>query len=224
MRHNSSTVPCASWHSRYFCPPARSWPANTRCFAAARLCTWIAIELEGGKVRLYIGKDPSRWKQPKCGVSRPMARFRRRRGARGPAAARAPRQPSPSELADAAADRYGLPRLLVRSVMADESGFPAGRGFSQGRHRADAVDARHRARTGGRSARSGPERGCRHALPARPAGRSTMAGLWHALAAYNAGPGAVDKYTGRSALPRDHRVHRQDRPGYAETAAGGATP
>ena len=31
--------------------------------------------------------------------------------------------PTPLELADAAADRYGLPRQLVRSVMAAESGF-----------------------------------------------------------------------------------------------------
>src|ERR1039457_3740651 len=31
--------------------------------------------------------------------------------------------PTPLELADAAADRYGLPRALVRSVMAAESGF-----------------------------------------------------------------------------------------------------
>src|SRR5690348_1292613 len=31
--------------------------------------------------------------------------------------------PSPQELADAAADKYGLPRKLVRSVMGAESGF-----------------------------------------------------------------------------------------------------
>src|SRR5580698_10167349 len=32
---------------------------------------------------------------------------------------------TPLELADAAADKYGLPRILVRSVMAAESGFQA---------------------------------------------------------------------------------------------------
>ena len=33
---------------------------------------------------------------------------------------------APQELADAAADKYGLPRELVRSVMAAESGFQPG--------------------------------------------------------------------------------------------------
>src|ERR1017187_9029288 len=40
-----------------------------------------------------------------------------------PATGIAPTPPTPLELADAAADRYGLPPELVRSVMAAESGF-----------------------------------------------------------------------------------------------------
>src|ERR1035438_6381710 len=40
-----------------------------------------------------------------------------------PAPGSAPAPPTPLELADAAADRYGLPRALIRSVMAAESGF-----------------------------------------------------------------------------------------------------
>ena len=102
---------------------------------------------------------------------------------------------TPLELADAAADRYGLPRELVRSVMAAESGFqpaaisPKGAiGLMQlmpGTAQllgADAHDPAQNVDAGARYLRDLLEK--------------YNYGLRHALAAYNAGPGAVDKYNG----------------------------
>ena len=95
--------------------------------------------------------------------------------------------PSPQELADAAADRYGVPRQLVRSVMAAESGFqpqavsPKGAiGLMQLMPRtaqdlgADPGDPAQNVDAGARYLRD---------LLDRYDWR-----LWHALAAYNAGP------------------------------------
>jgi soluble lytic murein transglycosylase-like protein len=103
--------------------------------------------------------------------------------------------PTPQELADQAADKYGLPRWLVRSVMKTESGFqpnavsPKGAiglmqlmpGTAQTLG-ADPNDPLQNLEAGARYLRD---------LLVRYDG-----GLWHALAAYNAGPGAVDKYKG----------------------------
>jgi soluble lytic murein transglycosylase-like protein len=103
--------------------------------------------------------------------------------------------PTPLEMADAAADRYGLPRALVRSVMAAESGFaplaisPKGAiGLMQlmpGTAQvlgADPHDPVQNVDAGARYLRDLLEK--------------YNYGLRHALAAYNAGPGAVDKYNG----------------------------
>jgi soluble lytic murein transglycosylase-like protein len=106
-----------------------------------------------------------------------------------------PRTPTALELADAAADRYGLPRELVRSVMAAESGFqplaisPKGAiGLMQlmpGTAQvlgADPHDPAQNVDAGARYLRDLLER--------------YNYGLRHALAAYNAGPVAVDRYNG----------------------------
>ena len=103
--------------------------------------------------------------------------------------------PTPLELADAAADRYGLPRALVRSVMAAESGFeplaisPKGAiGLMQlmpGTAQvlgADPHDPAQNVDAGTRYLRDLLEK--------------YNYGLRHALAAYNAGPAAVDRYNG----------------------------
>jgi len=102
---------------------------------------------------------------------------------------------TPRELADAAADRYGLPRELVRSVMAAESGFqpqaisPKGAiGLMQlmpGTAQALGVDPYDQAQN--------VDAGARYL---RDLLEKYNYGLRHALAAYNAGPGAVDKYNG----------------------------
>jgi soluble lytic murein transglycosylase-like protein len=103
--------------------------------------------------------------------------------------------PTPLELADAAADRYGLPRELVRSVMAAESGFqplaisPKGAiGLMQlmpGTAQALGADPHDPAQN--------VDAGARYL---RDLLEKYNYGLRHALAAYNAGPGAVDKYNG----------------------------
>jgi soluble lytic murein transglycosylase-like protein len=108
--------------------------------------------------------------------------------------------PTPTELADAAAYKYGLPPLLVRQVMAAESGFhvdavsPKGAiGLMQLMPEtaqllgADPHDAAQNVDAGVRYL---------HDLLTR-----YDHNLWHALAAYNAGPGAVDKYHGVPPYP-----------------------
>lgn len=107
----------------------------------------------------------------------------------------APATLTPPELADQAADKYGLPRWLVRSVMKAESGFqpqavsPKGAiGLMQlmpGTAQilgANPKDPAQNADAGARYLRD---------LLTKYDGA-----LWHALAAYNAGPGAVSKYGG----------------------------
>lgn len=102
---------------------------------------------------------------------------------------------SAGELADAAADKYGLPRHLVRSVMAAESAFqplalsPKGAiGLMQlmpgtaAELGVDPYDPAQNVDAGARYLRD---------LLSKYDG-----GLRHALAAYNAGPAAVDRYNG----------------------------
>jgi len=102
---------------------------------------------------------------------------------------------SPQDLADAAADKYGLPRKLVRLVMQAESGFqphavsPKGAiGLMQLMPETaqslgvDPADPVQNVDAGARYLRDLLQKYDGH--------------LWHALAAYNAGPAAVDKYNG----------------------------
>jgi hypothetical protein len=122
--------------------------------------------------------------------------------AAAPAPAVAPPAIDPTELADAAADKYGLPRLLVRTVMAAESGFQT-----------DAVSPKGAIGLMQLMPQTAEDLGADPHDPAQnvDAGvhylrdllKKYDGGLWRALAAYNAGPGAVDKY---------HRV-----PPYRET-------
>jgi soluble lytic murein transglycosylase-like protein len=102
---------------------------------------------------------------------------------------------TPPELADQAADKYGLPRWLVRSVMRAESGFqpqvvsPKGAiGLMQlmpGTARTLGADPKDPAQNADAGARY-----------LRDLLQLYDGALWHALAAYNAGPGAVAKYKG----------------------------
>jgi soluble lytic murein transglycosylase-like protein len=156
-------------------------------------------ETADGKVRLYSGGgyfevDSSR-----------IQRFDPA-GEAPPASAPAPDSPvavpaapngasSPRDLADAAADKYGIPRKLVRLVMEAESGSrqeavsPKGAvGLMQLMPAtaqalgADATDPVQNVDAGARYLRD---------LLQKYDGL-----LWHALAAYNAGPAAVDHYNG----------------------------
>ena len=160
-------------------------------------------ELDGTRVKLFVGDgvaemnaaDVLRY-EPEDYVAPPPS---------PPAPAQAQVQPSPAvapmpaanlqDLADAAADKYGLPRWLVRSVMRTESGnnpnavSPKGAiglmqlmpGTAQTLG-ANPNDPLENVEAGARYLRD---------LLVKYDGQ-----LWHALAAYNAGPGAVDKYKG----------------------------
>lgn len=112
--------------------------------------------------------------------------------------------PSPLQLADSAADKYGLPRTLVRRVMAAESGFNAQAVSPKGAlglmqlmpgtahtFGADARDSAQNVDAGTRYLRELLEK--------------YHGALYHALAAYNAGPHAVDKYQGIPPFPETLR-------------------
>jgi soluble lytic murein transglycosylase-like protein len=152
-------------------------------------------ETDGGKVRLYSGQgyvemDASRVQSFETFDDPPSA-------APAPAPASVPEPakaaPTPLELADAAAQKYGLPQALVRSVMAAESAgktnavSPKGAiGLMQlmpGTAKQLGVDPNDPAQNVDGGARYLRD------LVIRFDGR-----LWHVLAAYNAGPGAVQKY------------------------------
>jgi soluble lytic murein transglycosylase-like protein len=152
------------------------------------------IEMEAAKVRGFEADEPAS-PQPLAAASDVAA------NPTGPAtapAALSPQQPaalSPHQLADAAADKYGLPRKLVHSVIAAESAFqpkavsPKGAiGLMQlmpataATLGVDPNDPVQNVDAGARYLRD---------LLVKYDGM-----LWHALAAYNAGPGAVEKYKG----------------------------
>jgi soluble lytic murein transglycosylase-like protein len=151
-------------------------------------------EISGGKVRLYnadgyIEMDAAAVRGFEAEEYVPPAPV-----PATPAPAARP-VPSPTQLADAAADKYGLPRRLVRSVISRESDFqpqavsPKGAiGLMQlmpATAEALGADPRDPAQN--------VDAGTRYL---RDLLEKYDGGLWHALAAYNAGPGAVDKYQG----------------------------
>ncbi len=106
-----------------------------------------------------------------------------------------PAAPTPAQLADAAADKYGLPRELVRSVMRVESGFQPNAISPKG-----AIGLMQlmpdTARTLGADPNDPVQNVDAGARYLRQLLDKYDGYLWHALAAYNAGPGAVEKYKG----------------------------
>ena len=181
-------------------------------------------EIQGARVKLY--KDAGYIEMPADLVSS----FEIQEPAPAPPAptpppvidaAPAPQHLSPTELADAAADKYGLPRVLVRSVMAAESGMQADALSPKG-----AIGLMQLMPETARFLGADPhdpaqnvDAGVRylHDLLLRYGG-----GLWHALAAYNAGPGAVDKY--RSVPPYSETLNYVDRIDKAYTKADLQSP
>jgi soluble lytic murein transglycosylase-like protein len=152
-------------------------------------------EAAGGKVRLYteggfieIPADQVRAFEAEEGVG-PAT------GIAAAPAASIEAAPAAPALADAAADRYGLPRALVRGVMAAESGFhpeavsvKGAVGLMQlmpGTARQLGADPRDPAQN--------VDAGTRYL---RDLLLKYNGQLWHALAAYNAGPQAVDNHNG----------------------------
>jgi len=101
----------------------------------------------------------------------------------------------PADLADAAADKYGLPRKLVRRVMAAESGFNP-----EARSPKGAIGLMQLMPETAKVLGANP----RDAVQNVDAGTRYLrelleryhGALYHALAAYNAGTAAVDRYQG----------------------------
>ncbi len=113
-----------------------------------------------------------------------------------PAAAPESKPPStPTELADQAADKYGLPRWLVRSVMRAESGFQPQAVSPKG-----AIGLMQLMPETAQTLGADPKDPAQNADAGARYLRDLLVmyngALWHALAAYNAGPGAVSKYKG----------------------------
>jgi soluble lytic murein transglycosylase-like protein len=102
---------------------------------------------------------------------------------------------TPLQLADAAADKYGLPRALVRCVMTVESGLIAEAVSSKG-----AIGLMQLMPDTARDLGVDPHDPAQNVDGGARYLRQLLlrydGGLRHALAAYNAGPAAVDRYRG----------------------------
>ena len=106
----------------------------------------------------------------------------------------------PQQLADAAADKYGLPRQLVRSVIAAESGFQPQAVSPKG-----AIGLMQLMPSTAQTLGANPHDPAQNVDAGTRYLRALLekykGGLRHALAAYNAGPGAVEKYRGVPPYP-----------------------
>jgi soluble lytic murein transglycosylase-like protein len=172
-------------------------------------------EVEGSKVRLFAGAATVEMNADQVtGFEREEVPQKPAQASEAIIPAEEPavnEAPDPQSLADAAADKYKLPRWLVRSVMRTESGFnpkaisPKGAiGLMQLMPAtaqalgADPHDAAQNADAGARHLRE---------LLDKYDGQ-----LWHALAAYNAGAGALEKYNGippyQETIQYINRIHR----------------
>ena len=192
------------------------WGGEFVVFASGARMHVDRHEIAAGKVRLYVGEGFSELDagmvtgfEPDGLLVAPVAN------------AAAPLEPpqaactkpalSPLEMADAAADKYGLPRRLVRSVMEAESGFD-----SQALSPKGAVGLMQLMPETAQALGVDPydpaqnvDAGTRYL---RDLLNQYNFGLWHALAAYNAGPRAVDKYQGIPPYAETiHYVERIDR-------------
>jgi soluble lytic murein transglycosylase-like protein len=139
------------------------------------------IELDASQVQRFEAEDAA--PTPPAIVKAPVA------------AEPAAPAPTPSELADAAADKYGLPRSLVRSVMHAESGFQPHAVSPKG-----AIGLMQLMPETAKVLGVDPHDSAQNVDAGTRYLRDLLIkynfGLWHALAAYNAGEGAVQKYNG----------------------------
>ena len=160
-------------------------------------------EASAGKVVLYIGGGSIEMDSAQIVGFEPAE-------PQPPSASIPPAEPpiSPLDLADAAADKYGLPRQLLRRVMAAESGFNAQAVSPKG-----AIGLMQlmpqTAQTLGADPRDAAQNVDAGARYLRELLEKYHGALYHALAAYNAGPRAVDKYKGIPPFPETlHYVSR----------------
>lgn len=150
-------------------------------------------EFDGGKVRLYTGGGYIELSANQVTGFEPDDPPSPAADAKKGAAAG--RTPAPAELADAAADKYGLPRRLVRSVMLAESAGQASAVSPKG-----AIGLMQLMPSTARLLGANPQDPAQNMEAGVRYLRDLLilydGKLWHALAAYNAGPGAVEKYHG----------------------------
>jgi soluble lytic murein transglycosylase-like protein len=170
------------------------WAGEFVVFASGSRLHVDGHELAGSQVRLYSGAGFTELAASAIAGFEPDGI-----AAPEPALPGEPQKPdsivqiAPVQLADAAADKYGLPRQLVRSVMAAESGFdpralsPKG---AVGLMQLMPVTAQNLG-VDPRDPAQNVDAGARYLrdLLLKYDGQ-----LWHALAAYNAGPEALEKY------------------------------
>lgn len=156
-------------------------------------------ETAGSKIRLYTGGgyteiDADQIRRFEPGEAAPPAS--------APAAVKpaTPPEASLSALADAAADRYGLPRALVRSVISAESGFQPGAVSPKG-----AIGLMQLMPSTARQLGADPRDPAQNVDAGTRYLRDLLLEydglLWHALAAYNAGPEAVNSHHGIPLYP-----------------------
>ncbi len=142
------------------------------------------IEMKAAEVR---GFEPEEYSQPPALKAQPELP--------SPAPPAGVQPPSPQSLADAAAEKYGLPRQLVRSVMKAESAFQPQAVSPKG-----AVGLMQlmpgTAQTLGADAHDPVQNVDAGTRYLRDLLNKYGGALRHALAAYNAGPEAVQKYRG----------------------------
>jgi soluble lytic murein transglycosylase-like protein len=163
-------------------------------------------EFFGGQVRVYMGDSVAEMSAAKIArfeedgfipapVAAPAPPVAPAPVAAAPAAAAPTVSLAPIDLADQAADKYGLPRWLVRSVMKAESGFQPKAISPKG-----AIGLMQlmpgTAQTLGANPHDPAQNADAGARYLRDLLLKYDGALWHVLAAYNAGPGAVDKYRG----------------------------
>jgi soluble lytic murein transglycosylase-like protein len=141
------------------------------------------IEIDSAEVRGFEAEEP----QPRAGTVAPWERP----GAKPPAS----EQLAPEQLANAAAAKYGLPPSLVRSVMKAESGFQPRAVSPKG-----AVGLMQLMPATAQSLGANPFDPAQNVDAGTRYLRSLLEKynglLRHALAAYNAGPEAVEKHGG----------------------------
>ena len=170
-------------------------------------------------VRLFAGDawfevDPAwvlRYEAEECAPPAPAAPVTRPEPYPTSAVPVEPAPATPAGLADAAADRYGLPRQLVRSVMAAESAFQPRAVSPKG-----AIGLMQLMPSTAQALGANPYDPFQNVDAGAHYLRDLLTRydnrLWHALAAYNAGPEAVDKYNGVPPYPETiNYVSRIDR-------------
>ena len=155
-------------------------------------------ELDGARVRLYDGAGFTEFAAAEIRAFEPEETAPAPPPAPGdppPLVVPVPRLPSPLELADAAADKYGLPRVLLRSMMAAESGFEPQAVSPKG-----AIGLMQLMPSTAQDLGVDPYDPTQNVDAAARYLRDLLdkyhGALRHALAAYNAGPAVVDKYNG----------------------------